>query len=155
MWQKWSPWAATQFFWKAQPKQFSSGSTLAPPRKPKRKSNSPSNRTKAPALCRNHCCNIPVSLIEPASDQAAPLAEVSPPALAISAHQDGDLGMKIKFDEFFGFLRGRSPLPFFYGIDCCLYENRTAANHLSGSHLTVGRNCDFHLDRSSDLHFSC
>lgn len=63
------------------------------------------------------------------------------------------LGMKIEFDELFSFLRGRSPLPFFYGIDCRLYENRTATYHLSGFHLTVGQNRDFQLDGSSDLHF--
>lgn len=62
--------------------------------------------------------------------------------------------VKIKFDEFFGFLRSRSPFPFFYGIDCRFCQHRTAANHLSELHFSVGRNYDLYLDGSSDLHFA-
>jgi len=61
--------------------------------------------------------------------------------------------MKIKFYEFFGFLRSWSPFPFFDGIYGGFYQHGTATNHLSELHFSVGRNYGFHPDGSPDLHF--
>jgi hypothetical protein len=60
--------------------------------------------------------------------------------------------MKIEFYEFFGFLRSWSPFPFFDGIDGDFCQQRTATNHLSELHFSVGRNYGFHPDDSTDLH---
>ena len=47
--------------------------------------------------------------------------------------------MEIKFDEFFGFLRSRSPSPLFYSIDRGFYQYRAATTHLRKLHFSVGR----------------
>ena len=60
--------------------------------------------------------------------------------------------MKVEFYEFFGFLRRWPPFPLFDGIDGDFCQQRTAANHLSELHFSVGRNYGFHPDDSTDLH---
>jgi len=62
--------------------------------------------------------------------------------------------MEIELYEFFGFLRSWSPFPFFDGINRGFCQQRTAAQHLSELHFSVGRNYDFHLDGSPHLHLA-
>src|ERR1700716_190925 len=64
------------------------------------------------------------------------------------------LGLKIELYEFFGFLRSWSPFPFCYGVDRGSCQQRTATNHLSGLHFSVGRNHGFHPDDSANLHLA-
>src|SRR6266851_6839982 len=62
------------------------------------------------------------------------------------------LGMKIEFYEFFGVLRSWSPFPFFDGINRGFCQQRTATQHLSELHFSVGRNYGFYPDGSAHLH---
>src|SRR5215471_312955 len=61
----------------------------------------------------------------------------------------GELRMKAKFDQFFGFLGSGRPSPFVNCIDGGTGEHGTAADHLIGFGSSVGG--DYHLDFDGSL----
>src|SRR5207244_12567115 len=63
--------------------------------------------------------------------------------------------MEIEVDQLLGLVLCRLPAPFLNGLNCCLAQKRTPANHMGGLNVSTGSDDRLHLHCPANLHSAC